>query len=375
MDFKQVERLKEIFYSRDQFKVEFDLDGYKKFVEQFDKEYSVEEQSIQLLANSFGIEKFNINSSKSRAQLLSAAGVDVSKGTTKEVLEQNTDKVSKALVSFSTKENLRRKIHGSKKGENSFESKVVREGDRWILVGTDWTLSDGRSYQKDFYTMPNEIRAFVKPYVGNEFIYFDLSAAELTLAAVMSKDTQLLDDIYSGNFWDYWYKRLNLDKSQKGKIKVAIYSVIYSLSDYSIEAPVPKKFYSMFIYRYPELYKWLTSRAQECRKAITWGRQTFTNTAWFGQEIIYDMSLKNPVFRALNQPIQQGLANIVQVVAEYLSFHGVYVSAVNFDSVLCSGTFVNNVKRLVSEAFETVGIRFLYKIATGSTYAEAQSRA
>lgn len=375
MNYKEVQEYKNHLYSQDQFKVRVDVEGFKKFEQEFIASYDALKASLVEIASQLGVEDFNPNSTRSRAEYLAALGFNAEEGTNKEALERIVSsslsrEVSKVslLVKFASAENLRRKIQGAAKKNNGFESLIV-DG---VIDGSDWTLSEGRSYQKNLYSLPMELREFILPFYKSEFVYFDLSAAELTLAGTLAQDDVLLNDIYSGSFWNYWYDFLELTPADKPAIKVAIYSIMYSLSDVSIVAPVPaQKFFSAFVRRYRRLVSWLRSRYQPARKAMYSGATTWTNRGWADQEFTYDLTSRNALFKVLNYPIQMGLANIVQVIASRLSDY-YYLSCINFDSVLCSGCTKDAVVSMLDSVMREMGIKFVYKISTGRNYREAQ---
>lgn len=358
-------------HEADQFSVKFDVSKLPERLAEIKTEMARHYDTITtyLIASGSDI-LFNHNSAVSKILLMKKFGLDPKTGSADEakILAGSSPEVD-AFLALGPLEHERRYIEGNKKGENSFVSYVKPDG----TFHPEMVMTEGRVYFNRMYTLPKEMRKFVHPlHEGKKFLYFDLSAAELTTLGYMANCQQVIEDCLSGTFWDYWYETLNLDKSFKEDIKVAIYSCIYSLSDYKIPVTVPKKFFHLFFARYKELYFYLYSVQ---RKAL----QTKTSPGMFEQEIVLPFYAGEPLsklaFRSLNLPVSYSLSHVAMEIANFIIRKGYYVATMNFDSFLVevsgeedASTLLSNIEDFMKET----GLEYKYKYNIGDTYASAQ---
>lgn len=338
-----------------------------KVVSDFDKLNAEFNQKVNEL---YDIEGFNINSSAKKKLLLECLGIDTSRGANKQVFESYIDTypILKEMGSLSEIEHLRRCLCGSKKNpeENIFND-FQKQADGSYIFKPEFVMTEGRLYENKLYAMPYPMREHLYPTVGEKFYYFDLHAAELTLAAHMSGDQQLLEDCLTENVWNYWYSVLGIDKSLKMELKRAIYSCIYSMSDVSIPAKIGKKFFELFFTRYPVLFDFLKKRKSE-------GLRNHRNLTWDNQPCFYKAGEYHEDYKILNHPIQFGISGYVMQIAAYL-MDFMYVSAINFDSVwVCGIDSIDQLKAKVDEAMENIGMKFRYSTSEGSNFAQAQGK-
>lgn len=251
-----------------------------------------------------------------------------------------------------------------------------------ILPVGDFTWSEGRFYQKNFYSCAYEIRQFLKPMSPDEgkFYYFDASNAELFLLAHHYGDLALTEDIRSGKFWSMWVQ----DGFPKEDVKKDIFCMQYSASTVTFVPNTPIDFFEKFTTRYAVWWNGIKRAArlfQSCPQKLSGSYKNLTT----GKLIpLPSPTSEHALFKFLNYRIQQSLSSALQIVfAEFLKWnqaHGGHNYAVNFDS--CWFTNPNfSEEALKTKLDEIVGslyvegkipAPFLFKWKTGKNCAEAQ---
>lgn len=368
MNYREIKSAIDSHSDAGQFSVKFDVSQLPARLEQVKAEMASAYQLVNEFCLREGITtKFNHNSSASKKPILAKFDINCDDGAAKDKYEhlKGTNAIIDALLQLGELEHERRYIEGNKKGENVFASYVDSEG----RFTPEMVWGDTRIYFNRMYSLPKQMRKMVTPLKKSKFLYLDLSSAEAVMAGYQSRDELLLKDCLSGEFWPLWYELLGLDKSKKEDIKVAIYSCMYSLSDYSIPVTVGKRFFNMFFDRYKVLFKFLNDRIRQAK-----------TTGSVPCEFEYSIPIQGEKddhkfkFRALNLSTQFSLAYVMMGFVTNLCNKGYHIGTFAFDSLIVE-VEEEDVKGFLLEfdkEMEVSGYKFCYKTSIGSNYFDAQ---
>ena len=182
-------------------------------------------------------------------------------------------KLLEELLSLKEIEILRRRLTGSKsKKEDSSIFSYFSEDEDYPTITTDFTFGH-RCVHQIIYSLPYEIREYLLPLdpEKNQFVYYDLSSAELSFLSQLIKCENLHQDIQSGNFWSLWLEKLNLTPDKKDDLKSSVYSIIYSAGPTAISPSVPQSLFNLLLQQYSELKQYLLLKKIQFNQGIRAG--------------------------------------------------------------------------------------------------------
>lgn len=251
-----------------------------------------------------------------------------------------------------------------------------------ILPVGDWTYTEGRMYQKNFYSCCYEIRQFLYPNDPSEgkFYYFDASNAELLTLAYNYHDDVLIADIMSGHFWDMWVT----PTFPKADVKANLFCLQYSASDCTFKPSTPADFFEKFTTRYSVWWHGIQNAAWlfQNRHDSLIGRYKNLTT---GKIIpLPSLTEEHALFKFLNYRIQQSLSSALQIVfAEFCKWnqrHGGHNYAINFDSCWFTNPshsedeMKKKLDEIVADLFaqNKIPALYIFKWKSGENCAEAQ---
>lgn len=251
------------------------------------------------------------------------------------------------------------------------------------LRKSKFTYTEGRMYIAPEYSLPYELRQFLRSPDGSELLYVDASQAELTLSAWFYKDAALQKDIYEGVFWSKWLSRY--EGLSKDTLKRCIYAMSYSASDVSFPADAPRELFRDFTTTYQTWFEGVRRTAYAAEHNVEVLRPRYRN--WVTGKLIdipADRSGSKLVFSILNFRVSQSLSSAMQVifseVCRRLQSQGGVPLNLNFDSLTVSwkghseDEFLALVRSVTDElvAENKIPCKLLFKGQSGETWASAQ---